>query len=438
MSTPDPNLLHPILRQVLRWSRERDYAGYSKHDALNSPLLSACALNLSLFRLVITQLVMRAPVNVRPLLGVPTGRNPKGVGLFAHAWLDVAETVEDAADRATCRAEAGALLDWLVAHASPCAPGSESVRAAFGAGPAAPLRSSAQALKGLGWGYHYPWQDQGFFQPRHFPNRVVTCWIGFAFLKAYAVTGRADYRNVCREIATFLLENPRILYEDAQQLCLSYVPLTEIDWAVMDVSALSAAFLAGYAAALPPSDPAVETLIRQARRLMAFVVDKQTDAGAWYYTWPADDSHIQHDNYHTAIILDCLADYMDAAADSTWMDAYRKGLDYYRRALFAADGAPRWMNDRVWPHDIHGAASGILAFTRAATLEPACAASHLDWADTILNWTLRNLYNRNGFFYYQQTWWGTKRFCLMRWCNAWMCRALAQRLRVGRMMDSTG
>ena len=31
---------------------------------------------------------------------------------------------------------------------------------------------------GLCWGYPYPWQDVGFFAPRHFPNRVVTSFVG--------------------------------------------------------------------------------------------------------------------------------------------------------------------------------------------------------------------------------------------------------------------
>ena len=47
-------------------------------------------------------------------------------------------------------------------------------------------------------------------------------------------------------------------------------------------------------------------------------------------------------------------------------------------------------------------------------------------ADLVLNWTLSNLYTGKGYFYYQQTPLFTKRFCLMRWCNAWMCRAISQ------------
>ncbi|MBU4461384.1 MAG: hypothetical protein KJ579_12510, partial [Verrucomicrobia bacterium] len=300
--------------------------------------------------------------------------------------------------------------------------------------------------------------------------------------------------DVCREIAVFLAENPRVLFDDERQLCLSYVPIENIRVAVMDVSALAAAFLARFAHRLPAGDPAAAGARATARRLMAFVVDKQTDYGAWFYTWPAKDSHIRHDNYHTGIILDCLADAIeflggaspfigddDARAglrfgrasgpalpsapmesvagpgrwpgrcatpgacpapemrpllgEPSWESAYRRGLDYYREALFTAEGAPRWMNGRTFPHDIHGAASGILSFTRAALHarvgggDEATAGRDLDMADRILGWTLANLSDPAGFFYYQKGRFLTNRFCQMRWCNAWMSRALAQRLR---------
>lgn len=431
MSKSDEREPRDVLRRVLAWSRERSYEGYSKHDALNSPFLSACSLGLPLARLAFTQIVMRSPFNLRPLLGVPVGRNPKGIGLFAQAWLDFSQTLPEGPEKDRCLGEAWKLLAWLVHHSSPNARASERLRGLYPEAQGEPEGAGSPLVRrGMGWGYHYPWQDQGFFQPRHFPNRVVSCWIGFAFLRAHEITGDLRHLDACREIGAFLLENPRVLHEDEHQLCLSYVPLDDIRWAVMDVSALVAAFLARFRRRLGAGDASAEALASTARRLMAFVVDKQTDYGGWFYTWPSRDSHIKHDNYHTAIILDCLADYMADAEDRTWLSSYRLGLEYYREALFLPDGAPRWMNDQTYPHDIHGAASGILCFTRAAGSDPESAGRHLAWADTILDWTLRHLYDPAGFFYYQKRRLFTNRFCEMRWGNAWMCRALAQRLRI--------
>ena len=223
-------------------------AGHSKHDALNSPFLHALTCGNRFLRLAATQAVMRFPFNTRSLFGVPRLRNPKGIGLFAHAWLDFAGHLRRrpgegggmSADG--CSLEAEKLLSWLVRQASPQARPSERLARAFGAEGHTPPQSGTGRLKGLGWGYHYDWQDKGFFQPAHFPNRVVSCWIGFAFLRACEITGEEKYLAAAREIASFLLENPRRLVETADQLCLSYVPIETIDWAVMDVSALVAAF----------------------------------------------------------------------------------------------------------------------------------------------------------------------------------------------------
>jgi hypothetical protein len=47
-----------------------------------------------------------------------------------------------------------------------------------------------------------------------------------------------------------------------------------------------------------------------------------------------------------------------------------------------------------------------------------------DLAAKIVDWAIRNMYDPSGRFYYQQTRYITKRFTLLRWCNAWMARAL--------------
>jgi hypothetical protein len=149
------------------------------------------------------------------------------------------------------------------------------------------------------------------------------------------------------------------------------------------------------------------------------VVRRQTAQGAWFYTDPPGDSHIRHDNYHTGFILDALRRYMQASGDREFEPHYRQGLDFYARHHFTAQGAPRWMSDTEYPYDIHGAAQGIITFSRHRDRYP-------DLAARIVAWTLANMYDGAGRFYYQQTRWYTKRFTLLRWCNAWMARALAR------------
>ena len=379
-----------ILNCVFAFSRQQNYCGFNKHDALNSPFLNGLFGWSRPTRLLATQVVARAPINLRPWLGVPKTRNPKGLGLFAQAHLDAFV----AGMGQSHLGEAEHLLDLL-------------------------LSSPSQGFKGLSWGYPYPWQDVGFFAPRHLPNRVVTCWIGFAFAEAAKITGIVRYREALPQIAQFLLEEPNILESSAEMLCYSYVPDPKVTWAVMDVSALMGAFLAEADAVL-----GTQQWTQTSQRLMRWVADKQTDYGAWFYTHPAKDSHITHDNYHTGIILDCFHRYEVAMGDEQFHGVWSRGLQYYAKALFQSNGAPRWMNNKRYPYDIHGAASGILCFSRAATVDK----SWIEMADRILDWTLENMDSGKGWFYYQKGPFWTKRYCLLRWCNAWMAKALAYHL----------
>ena len=70
-----------VLITVLESARARDYSGYSKFDALNSPILQTLSFGNRWFRLLYIQAVKSCPVNLRPLFGVRKSRNPKGIAL---------------------------------------------------------------------------------------------------------------------------------------------------------------------------------------------------------------------------------------------------------------------------------------------------------------------------------------------------------------------
>ncbi|MGH7463146.1 MAG: antibiotic ABC transporter permease, partial [Longimicrobiales bacterium] len=135
-------------------------------------------------------------------------------------------------------------------------------------------------------------------------------------------------------------------------------------------------------------------------------------------TDPPADSHIRHDNYHTGFILDALHRYMAASGDRSHLGRYETGLRFYAEKLFNGDGSPRWMSDADYPHDIHGAAQGILTFSRHMAEWPGLALR-------IADWSLANMYDPEGRFYYQDRRWGRKKFTLLRWCNGWMALALS-------------
>jgi len=376
-----------VLTSVLAHAHAQDYSGYSKHDALNAGWLESVAGKTRLTRLLATQLVMRSPVHIRPWIGVRQSRNAKGIALFAMAHLSCYRRTGNEFNAKQARE----LLQWLCAHSSD---------------PNVPC-----------WGYPYPWQDVGFFAPRNYPNRVVSTFVVNAFIDGYETLQQQHYLDVAHSAIDFLLKAPKKLFEDDKHLCLSYVPAKEIDWIVMDVSVLVGTVAARVAAHTNDSK-----LMADASRLVRYVVSKQTDYHAWYYSEPPGDSHISHDNYHTGFILDAILKFGQVSGSTEFTRAYTNGLEFYRTALFENSGAPRFMSDQRYPYDIHGAAQGIITFSLAY----ADHRSGREMARKILGWTLRHMYDdRSHWFYYQKRRGFRTKIRLLRWCQAWMAQAIA-------------
>ena len=383
----DDKKIDQILDAVFTWSAKQGFKGHNKHDGLNSPALRLLLGWGKWPRLVAIQTVMRAPVNLRPLLAVPKTINPKGLALFTLGLLD-----RYRADGTPRHLDAAHnLLNLLDTVKSP--------------GP----------WSGACWGYPYPWQDLGFFAPPHTPNAVVTAFVCEALLAAHRATGKAAYLDTVGSACRFFMNDLTVLRDDQEALCLAYMPMP-MRMRVMDVSILIGAVMAQY------GELAGDQSLREtARRLVGYVVAQQTDYGAWFYTDPPGDSLIRHDNYHTGFILDALWRYMAATDDWQWRPVYEKGLDFYAQQLFNADGSPRWMSDRDFPHDVHGAAQGLVTFSLARQN----GYEYDGLPERIAAWALATLYHPEGRFYYQEGPRRIKKFTLLRWCNGWMFRGLA-------------
>jgi uncharacterized protein YyaL (SSP411 family) len=386
----EPSSIKQVLDQTLAWSKAQKYLEHSKHDALNSPLLWRLFGRNKITRIFVTQMVMRFPIDIRTMVGVPKCYNPKGLALFVMALLDI---YNFSGERGYLE-EAERLLSLLIDLRSP------------------------GTWQGDCWGYQYPWQDLGFFAPKATPNAVVSAFVCEAFLAAYRTTALDAYLEPVRSCVQFFLNDLTVLVQTRHESCLGYMPLA-MNMRVMDVSILVAAVLAQLAACDNNT-----TLRETALRLTRYVMNRQTPEGAWYYTDPPEDSPVKIDNYHTGFILDALGRVSKALGTTEWQTNYQQGVAFYADHLFNPDGAPRWRSDKDYPHDIHGAAQGILTFH-----QPENRLRFPNLADKIMSWALTTMYSSTGRFYYQQTSLYTKKITFIRWCNAWMCRALAYYLR---------
>lgn len=385
-----------VLMQALSWAERREYAGWDPYDGLNSPLLSAICWNW-LTRLIGIQLVNRSPINLRPVLGVPFERNPKGIALFARSYLSLYELTVD--EQYLTKAES--LLSWLAENRSP-------------------------HTDAVAWGYNFDWQNgTKFYLPAHHPCVVVSVFCGDAFFHHWRVTGDSDSLQIAAGVADFLTSEINTL-EVAGHSAYSYTPYDS--FVVVNANALAGRYLARIAAVR--NSPGMK---KRADELMAFVVDVQTDDGAWYYAMPPTDSHLSHDNFHTGYVLESLRDYMTVRSDaSRAANAYERGLEFYRTNLFESNGAPRFDHETPFPRDVHGAAQGIRTFLRDGREE------YHSFARTIVDWSIEHLRDESGYFYRRRGRFFDDSTPYIRWSQAWMCFALSSYLARGPDGSSEG
>ncbi len=371
------NKYQKIAIDVMATAKEQNYSGYSKFDALNSPVLSTLSFDNKWLRLIYTQLVKESPINIRPILKVKKSRNPKGIALFARAYLLLYESTKNS----EYLNGAEKLLDWLLDNPSP-------------------------GHKNLCWGYNFIWQNTIFLQDEFEPNAVVTVFVGEALIHAYRITEKDKYLDAAISIADFITDDLPVLYDAENERAIAYV-LRKVDGVVLNNQVLTGALLVKLW-----RHTGEDKLLDIATRQLNYAINRRTDYDAWYYTYPKELSPIKHDNYHTGGILDGVLEFYEETGDDRYMEVYWKGLDYYRNNLFEADGAPRWMNDKKYPFDIHGAAQGIITFTKAAKFE----ARHMAQAEQIADWTIKNLYREDARdFAYRQGRLMKWDHSLMRW-----------------------
>jgi hypothetical protein len=96
-----------IANQVLTKAQENCFYGQDPFDGLNSHFFKpAPKLRKGLFGLAWIQFHKRSIFNLRPLLAVPAGRNPKGIGLFILGLLEDYKRTQDEKK----------LLSWVIGY----------------------------------------------------------------------------------------------------------------------------------------------------------------------------------------------------------------------------------------------------------------------------------------------------------------------------------
>lgn len=378
-----------------KYCRLEEYKGWDPYDGLNSAVFKGLPLlkNSVLARLAWIQLFKRSPVNLRRLCFVPKGHNPKGNALLISGYCNLFRR-----QALTGKNQSGSgqellqiiknLADRLIS-----------------------LRSD-KCRHGSAWGYNFDWQARRLFLfPEGTPTVVVTSFCASALFDAYEVTGREEYLSVALSTADFVMNDLQCTKKENGFL-FSYSPLngnnTVYNASLLGTKLLSQCY----------HYTKNDSYLAAARESAVACTEAQNDDGSWFYGEMPVQQWI--DSFHTGYNLEALVIYQQLTGDTSFSGSIDKGYDFYLNNFFLPDGTPKYYHNKTYPVDIHSPAQLIVALCRSGKLE-----QHRELADRVLNWTIRNMQDPSGYFYYQKHRLYINKISYMRWSNAFMFNALS-------------
>lgn len=369
--------------KLLDYCRANDWAGYDPYDATNSRLFDALPfLNSRLPRLVLTQLLKRSPINLRPLLLIPKTQNPKAIALFLSALLKPSKT--ELADRESL---IRSMIDRLIALRSP-------------------------GVSYWCWGYSFPWQTRTIVVPAWHPNLVCTTFVADALLDAYEQRPNSQCLRMAVSAAEYILNE--LYWTDESSVAGFGYPLPSVRNQVHNANLLAAALLCRVY-----KHTGEEKFFGPAMKVARYSATKQQEDGSWYYGEAPSQRWI--DNFHTGYNLCALRSISRSVGTTEFESRIGRGFEFYRDHFFREDGAARYFHNRTYPLDIHSVAQSIITLLAFRDLDPGSVST----ARSVFQWAMDHMWDDCGFFYYRVLRFCTIRTSYMRWSQAWMLLALS-------------
>lgn len=369
--------------KVKDYCEAEDFKGWDPYDGLNSKIFQFFKLNkVPFFRLAWIQLFKRNPINLRTILMVPKGYNPKGVGLFLTSYCNLYKVEPKSEYLQSIKFLADKILDL-----------------------------QTKGFSGACWGYDFDWQNRAFFLSKGTPTVVATSFISYSLLDAYDITKDKRYLDTALSSANFIINDLNRTKKE-KGFIFSYSPFDETR--VYNASLLGSRLLARLYSYKPNI-----VFLDLAKASVEAVVNVQRDNGSWIYG--EHDVQGWVDSFHTGYNLECISEYQKYSGDYSFQSSIDKGLDYYLKNFFLDDGTPKYYDTKTYPIDIHASAQLVATLYRLDVLK-----ENQQLIDKVLNWTISHMQNQDhGYFYYQLKQGISSRVPYMRWAQAWMFYAFS-------------
>ncbi len=374
-----------MLNNIESYIRKNDFQGYDPYDILNSPI--PFRWFGTLVQAVVIQFSKLNPINLRPLMGIKKGINPKALGLLLSGYA--------ALYRQNRKEEYRVEMDRLIVLIK---------------------ENISKGQCGASWGYNFDWATPKELKKKYTPSVVVTAFVVAGLMDYYELFGDDDVKTLIVSSADYVLKAlPR--YDLHGEVCFAYT--AESKGRCYNASVLGAETLARVYSLTNN-----EELLHLAHSAVRGVVMSQKEDGRWNYS--IDDVGVERKqvDFHQGFVLVSLYNFLKYTGikDDLVENAIRKGLDFYIKNQFLPTGQSLWRIPKAYPVDIHNQAQGIITFS----LMSEFSKEYLSFAGKIADWTMDNMYdNKRHYFYYRKFKFYTNKIPYMRWSQAWMFLALS-------------
>ncbi len=198
----------------------------------------------------------------------------------------------------------------------------------------------------------------------------------------------------------------------------SYTPAPDAPWGVINASAYRAFLLTQ--AAHDFSEPQYQ---EAADRNLNFVLASQNPDGSWYYSIDGERDFVDH--FHTCFVLKALAKIEQLTGCARCRSAIERGVAYYVKNLFDADGLPMPFSRRprvtVYRHELYDYAEcinlGVLLYGRFPELDSIVSGVV---ADVLARWQ-----KPDGSFRARKLLLGWDNVPMHRWAQSQLFRSLS-------------
>jgi hypothetical protein len=352
-----------------------------------------------LMRLAIFGGLYVAPVRFRKLLGVKVSRYPHASAMLASAYIELSQLTSEELWALRARS----LLEWLT-------------------------RNRAESSVGECWGASFPWYSYGGATPTTVGNAHGTVWVANAFFSHHQATRNHWSLEHAIRACDFLLYGLNSSERPSGSLAISYTVLDRSQ--CINVNADSASILIRLGNAI-----ARQEYCDAARKMVRFVIETQNPDGSWYYDEPVPGVPRLPfiDGFHTGMVLSALTqivpELQDMGLQKECKSVLDKGLTFYLKNLFTADGRPFYALKKIYPIDPYACGQGIVTLIdvcQCHAVDPHLRRESEALLHNLADQTLRLMLDSDGSFFTARYRFRIFRLKSLRWAQAVLALAFTR------------